>query len=315
MFKELSIDIVHTHLTESTLAGILAARRSDWIKCCVTLHNTILHQQRGRFSPREWLMRAAIDRVFSQADCVIAVSETVRQSALQRTGIPEKRILTIPNAVEPGRFQFGGDKIALRSALHLPADRLIVVTVGRLTRQKGYPHLLQALALVPPDKRPLTLIAGDGPDRDQLEAMIKVNLLTKDVLLLGNRRDVPNLLAASDLFVLSSLWEGLPLVLLEAAASGLPAVVTDVGGNAEVVKDGESGLLVLPGDEKGLATAISSLLADPAKRSRMGGEARRQYDRHYNLSSFISAHERCYESLVNQAAMRPEEESRYAPIC
>jgi glycosyltransferase involved in cell wall biosynthesis len=302
---ELSIDIVHTHLTESTLAGILAARHTRGLPVCATLHNILLHHQRGRLSPREWLMRTAINQVFSKADCLIAVSEEVSQAVRLHTKIPEERVLTIPNGIDSKRFHVTECKDALRKTLDLPTDRQIVVTVGRLTRQKGYPHLIAALGLMAPAERPLTLIIGDGSDRDQLDLLIRTNGLSNDVRLLGNRLEVPDFLGAADLFVLPSLWEGLPLALLEAAASGLPVVVTAVGGNTEVVKNGESGLLVQPGDEKGMAEAIASLLADPVTRGRMGKEARKRFDRRYGLASFIEAHERCYRRLLD----RPPDEA------
>jgi len=302
VFAELSIDIVHTHLTESTLTGILAARNARDLRVCVTLHNVILHRQRGPRSLREWMMRVAINHVFSKADRLIAVSEEVTQALQLRTTIPQRKVLTIPNGIDSRRFRFGEDKNVLRRALGLPLDRKIIVMVGRLTRQKGYSHLINSMAMIEPAERPLALVLGDGADRDQLELLVRTKGLARDVRLLGNRSDVPDFLGAADLFVLSSLWEGLPLALLEAAASGLPVVVTAVGGNAEVIKHGESGLLVEPGDEKGMAQAISHLLADPAKRRQMGHEARKQFDRRYSLASFVEAHEHCYDSLLGRHA-------------
>jgi len=306
MLKELSIDIVHAHLTQSTLMGILAARRVATPRVCATVHNIVIHNQRGRLSPREWLMRNAINRVFSRADRIIAVSEEVAQAVKLGTRIPRERIVTIPNGIDAERYRFNGDRRILRRELDLPTDRLMALTVGRLTRQKGYPHLLTALSLIPFEKRPLTLIAGDGPDRPALEEKAKTLKIADDVRFLGNRHDIPDLLGAADVFVLSSLWEGLPLALLEAMASGLPAVVTAVGGNTEAVMDGESGVLVPPADEKALAKALSSLLGDALKLEQMGRAAREQFDYRFSLQSFVEAHERLYEEMLSGRPRHPE---------
>ncbi len=303
--KELSIDMVHAHLNQSTLLAILAARRAGVPRVCATIHNVVFHTK-GRFNPKGWLMDAAINRVFSRADRIIGVCEEVTQKVRSRNIIPWERIVTIPNGIEPDEFRFEGDRNVLRQRLGLPIDRPVVVTVGRLTRQKGYPYLLAALALIPAEKRPLTLLVGDGPDRSELESGTRAMGLAHDVRFPGNRRDVPALLAAADLFVLSSLWEGMPLTLLEAMASGLPSVVTAVGGNPGVVENGESGLLVPAADERALAEAICSLLHDPRRREQMGQAARKQFERRFSLRSFVEAHERLYEEMFNEDPKRPQ---------
>lgn len=299
IMKELSIDIIHAHLTENTLLGIVAARRVGVPRVCATVHSTIIALQRGRWSPRGWLLRTAIDKMFSQADRIIAVSEEVAQVMRLYTSVPWERILTIPNGVEPNRFRLREDRCTLRRMLQLPTDRLVAVTVGRLTRGKGYRYLEDALALIPAEHRPLMLIVGDGPDRNELESRAKAMGLEQEIRFLGNRRDVPALLAAVDLFVLSSLWEGLPLALLEAMAAGLPAVVTSVGGNAEVVEDGVSGMLVPARDAQALAKALSTLLNGHSRREEMGRAARERFDRYFSVQRFVEAHEYLYEEMLS----------------
>jgi glycosyltransferase involved in cell wall biosynthesis len=296
--QELSIDIVHTHLTHGTLLGIFATRRRGGPQLCATVHNVVLHKQRHRWSPREWLLRAGIRTAFPRADRLIAVSEEVAHALQVYTGIPRERITTILNGVDPERFRFQQDQRELRRRLDVPTDRPLVVSVGRLTRQKGYPHLLAALALIPPPERPLTLIAGDGPDRHDLELQAKALQLVPDVRFLGNRHDVPALLAAADVFVMASLWEGIPLALLEAMASGLPSVVTAVGGNLEVIEDGGSGFIVPAADELALAEALRRLLREPEQRQRLGQAARERFRRHFSLQRFVEAHERLYEAML-----------------
>jgi glycosyltransferase involved in cell wall biosynthesis len=295
--QELAIDIVHAHLTQSTLLGILATRRVGSPRLCATVHNVILHNQRGCWSPRQWLMRAGIRAVFSRADRIIAVSEQVADATLLHIRLPRERVITIPNGIDSERFRMQGNRDELRQQLDVPIDKPVVVSIGRLTQQKGYPYLLAALALISPEERPLTLIAGDGPDRHELEVQAQA-LGLSHTHFLGNRQDIPALLAAADIFVLPSLWEGLPLVLLEAMSSGLPAVVTAVGGNQEVVEHGKSGLLVPAADVQALAAAIRRLLSNPWQREQMGQAARERFERRFSLQRFVHAHESLYEEIL-----------------
>jgi glycosyltransferase involved in cell wall biosynthesis len=295
---ELSIDIIHTHLTESTLLGILAARRASIPRVCATVHSVTIASQRGRFSLRARLLHTAIGKMFSQVDRIIAVSDGVAQAIRLHTSLPPELILTIPNGVEPDRFCLQEDRRTLRDRLGLPMDRALVVTVGRLSREKGYSLLQDALALLPSHQRPLTLIIGDGQDRNELESRTTAMGLDQDIRFLGHRRDVAALLSAADIFVLTSLWEGLPLGLLEAMAAGLPAIVTAVGGNSEAVENGVSGMLVQAGDARALAKALSSLLNDPLGREQMGRAARDRFRCHFSLQKFIEAHERLYEEML-----------------
>jgi glycosyltransferase involved in cell wall biosynthesis len=310
--KGLSIDIIHAHLTENALLAVLAARRIGVPRVCATVHNVIFSPTKGKYNPLGWLRRTAIERLFSQTDRIIAVSDEVAHAVRRSARVPKDHIVTIPNGVEPNEFRYDGNRWSLRRALGFPSERLIAITVGRLSRQKGYAHLLEALALMPVASRPLMLIVGDGPDRPELELRVSALGLEQDIQFLGHRRDVPALLAAADVFVLSSLWEGLPLALLEAMAAGLPAVVTAVGGNPEVVEDGTSGLLVPPGDEQAFSTALSHLLEDSSRRERMGRAASQRFDQCFSLRRFVEAHEILYEEMLAEppiSAITPEAES------
>jgi L-malate glycosyltransferase len=307
--KDLSIDIIHAHLTENTLLAILAARRAGVPRVCATVHNVIFSPIKGKYNFLGWLRRTAIERLFSRTDRIIAVSDQVAHAVRQSTRVPKEQIVTIPNGVEPNEFRYDGNRWSLRRALGFSTERLIAITVGRLNRQKGYPHLLEALASMPVLNRPLMLIVGDGPDRPELELRVSAMGLGRDVQFLGHRRDVPALLAAADVFVLSSLWEGLPLALLEAMAAGLPSVVTAVGGNPDVVEDGTSGLLVPAGDGKAFSNALSRLLENSSQRERMGRAARERFDRCFSLRRFVEAHEALYEEMLAEPlvpAITPE---------
>jgi glycosyltransferase involved in cell wall biosynthesis len=297
------IDIIHAHLTENTLLAVLAGRRLENLRVCATVHSVVFSPRRGPFSFRSWLKRTAIERVFSRTDRIIAVSDEVARAVQATSRVPPEHITTIPNGVEPNPYRAEKDRMALRRSLDLPLNRPVVASVGRLIHLKGYQHLEAALALIPSERRPLTLFIGDGPDRSELESRAAVLGLSDDVRFLGYRRDVAAVLAASDLFVLPSLWEGLPLSLLEAMSAGLPVVVTSVGGNAEVVEEGKSGLLIPPRDEPALANAITSLLENPFRRLAIGKAARDRFDRCFSLNSFIRSHEYLYEELLAKPSL------------
>jgi glycosyltransferase involved in cell wall biosynthesis len=140
---------------------------------------------------------------------------------------------------------------------------------------------------------------GDGPDREEIRAAVAAAELEDRIELLGERHDVPALLATADIFVLSSRSEGLPIALLEALAQGLAVVASDVGGVAEAVVDGESGLLVPAGDPTALAGALQLLLTDPDLCRRLGANARVRCETSFALDSWRDAHVRLYEDLLN----------------
>jgi glycosyltransferase involved in cell wall biosynthesis len=301
VIRELEIDIVHTHLTNSTLIATLATSGKSRIPLCATVHSIIFDNQRSRLSPRTWVMRAGLKATFWRANRIIAVSEKVAQAVQSYTDVASDRLVTITNGVDADRFDCRESRKELRRKLNLPTDRPVVVSVGRLTRPKGYPHLLAALSLIPPGERPLALIVGDGPDLKDLRCLAAALKLDEDVQFLGTRSDIPALLSAADVFVLASLWEGLPLALLEAMAAGLPSVVTAVGENPAVIQDGRCGFLVPPGDEAALAYALNHLLRDPLQRKLIGNAARQRFEDHFTEKRCIEAHEVLYCDLMAES--------------
>ena len=222
----------------------------------------------------------------------VAVSRFVAARLRDRFHVRPERIVVIPNAAT----------VAPRAARPVPRTELarsatapIVLTIARLDAQKGIAHLLDAAAAVPDAS---FAIAGDGPDRAALEARAGALGIGDRVRFLGHRRDVPALLAAADLFVLPSLYEGLPLAALEAMAAGVPVVATAIGGTDEVVRDGETGTLVPPADPNALAAAITRTLADRDGAMRLAAAARSLVAREFSVESMVDAVSRLYDSLL-----------------
>jgi glycosyltransferase involved in cell wall biosynthesis len=216
--------------------------------------------------------RAAVRCTMRWVDRVVVNSAHVRGYAIAHEGAPPNRTLYIPNGVRWSAYQTPIRHVALREKFGLGVERKLIGSVGRLTYQKGFDVLLDALALLPADDVDLLLI-GDGEDRGRLLRQAgKLNLADR-VHLVGYRNDVPELLGALDLYVHPARFEGMSNALMEAMAAGCPIVATSVDGNRELIVDGESGWLVPPDDALSLAKAISAALADPAERRRRGGAA------------------------------------------
>jgi len=203
----------------------------------------------------------------------------------------------VHNGISLAPFERGA-RGRLREGLAQGSDRPIVLTLARLAPQKGVEYLVEAAARVPDV---LFVVAGDGPDREALERKAESCGVKERVLFLGHRQDVPELLESCDLFVLPSLYEGLPVSVLEAMASGRPVIATRIGGTDEAVEDDVNGLLVPPADPIALASAIRRLLADRSLAQRLSARARDRVRREFS-SETVAAHTAAiYEELVERA--------------
>jgi glycosyltransferase involved in cell wall biosynthesis len=224
----------------------------------------------------------------------VAVSRFVAGRLHDRFDVPEKRIVVIPNAVEsPVRVE---PDPRLRVEVAGNAQARIALTVARLDAQKGIAHLVEAAAMVPDV---IFAIAGDGPDRAALETRTAELGLESRVRFLGHRRDVPALLAIADLFVLPSLYEGLPLSVLEAMAAGVPVVATAIGGTDEVVSSA-TGTLVPPADPRALAEGIRAVLADRDAAALRAAAARDLVLTTHSAEAMVAAMSALYESLLSR---------------
>jgi glycosyltransferase involved in cell wall biosynthesis len=212
-------------------------------------------------------------------DGFIAVAEGVKTELLETIMPIENKITVICNGVDVKRYQRSVDKVAFRRTLGLNEHDRVIAVVGTFKRQKGHTYLIDAAASLIPEFPDLhILFIGDGELREQLQAQVRALELEQHIHFLGSRHDVPDLLAASDYFVLPSLWEGLPMALIEAMASGLPIVATEVSGTRQVMIPGETGLVVLAGDTQQLKQAIHCLLVNPMRAQAMGAAARRHVE-------------------------------------
>ena len=288
--------IVHTHTSKSGMVGRLAATRVGVPAIVHTPHLMPFHEETGRLTTPAYV---AAERLAARwCDRIVTVSEFQRQWALrERIGSPEK-VIAIPNGVPDQRATPTRSPEEVRAELGLGGS-FVVLATGRLARQKGIEFLVSAAAQLP-DEMPSTkiLIAGDGPLAAQLARLVSDLGLDETVLLLGHRSDVGDLLAAADLVVLPSLWEGLSISLLEAMAAGKPVVTTTLGSNLEVTNEGETALLVPPKDSAGLAQAIHALANDAPRRELLGRRGLERQREWYTMRRMIDAYLEEYDRLL-----------------
>ncbi len=286
-------DIVHCHLLESCWYGL----PTGWF---LRVPVRIVHLQNCHW---QLSFRARLfDRFsFSFATAAFGCSNAVLRFYQKYMWYPKSKCYLIYNGVNTKRFENLPSKEDARRSLGLPQECLIVTTVARLVPQKGHRSLLEAAKnIVSKYKSVRFVLVGDGGLRTQLEYLSNILGISDYVVFLGKRTDVPQILAASDVFVLPSLWEGLPLVLVEAGLARLPVVATRVDGIMEVVEDGRNGLLVPPGDAHTLAEAIWTLLKNPALRQQMGEEGRAIALQRFTMERIASQVADLYRKLLNQ---------------
>ena len=246
--------------------------------------------------------------LFSEVDRVIAVSKDATSSTLARHRTLNKKLITIPNGIDTKPFSRRCSKALIREKLKLPAQKQIIGAIGRLTTQKGYCHLLQSFAQV---KRTVAeaylLVIGEGELLDSLQQLTRELQLDGSVQFLGVRTDILDLLLAMDVFVMSSLWEGLPIALLEAMATGVPCVATAVGGIPEVIDHGKDGLLIPAGDSGALAKAVVTLLQDSSFAQLLARNALSKVQSRYSVQRMVKDHEKLYKQLhFSRSSSRPE---------
>lgn len=296
------IDIAHSHQFRATaiLAPLAKLCGVPWVV------ETTHVREAWR---RSWLKRSfLIDRVaYTMVDQFIAVSKANSDYLVGQKHCNPAKVEVIHNGRDLSHFRPGVDGYApLRQRYGVESSSLLIVHIGRLEPQKGHMVLLEAMPSVLqryPDVK--LLMVGDGALRAVIEAEIRRLNLEETVLLAGFQTDVVPFLGAADLVVLPSLWEGLPLIAIEAGAMGKAMVATNVDGTPEVIIDGETGILVPPGNSQRLAEAIVTLLGDNTKRREMGAKALQITKEHFSLERQVAETAELYIRLMGMRRAAP----------
>lgn len=302
VIRETGPDIVHSR-NAGTMEAVLAAR---YVGRCAVAHSE--HGLEGSASRLESLPRRGFRRlVYSLADAVVSVSYQLRDLHARATGFPTDRISVIHNGVDTSHFQPSAKlRAAARDRFRVAPGVLCLGAVGRLEPVKDLGTLLRALTALPDDApRWRLLVAGDGREAPQLREQVESRPeLRGRVEFLGEVDDIPMLLNALDLYVLPSISEGISNSLIEAMSAGLPVIASAVGGNPEVVVDGESGVLFPAGDVSALAGAVAGLFRDSRRRDVLGGQARRRVIDQFSLDAMVGRYEQLYSDLAARAKSR-----------
>jgi glycosyltransferase involved in cell wall biosynthesis len=283
------IEVIHSHKYGSNIWAVVLGRLFG-------VPVVVAHEHSWSYEGRP--LRKLLDRwlIARGASAFLTVSEEDRRRMIEIERIDPAEVTLLPNGIDSLP---AADGARVRRELDIPADAPVLVSVAVLREEKQLHLLVRATAELVGDFPGLQmLVAGEGPQREPLEALIEELGVGHAVRLLGSRGDVPDLLAASDVAVLCSRFEGTPLSVLEYMDAGLPVVATRVGGLPHVIRHGEHGLLTEPNDAHSLAEGIRELLQDPERRRRMGAAGHERRRERYDFARSLRTLEGLYEDLL-----------------
>ena len=297
--KQNKIQIVQTYCYYANIIGAIVAKLAN-----VPI---IITSQRISYR-REPKIKIVIDRLCANLvpDKIVAVSDAVKDFSISKEGFRASKLVTIRNGIDLSNIDSKITSIEeKRKQLGISANHIVLVTVARLHIRKGHVYLLKAMRNLNKKRKDLILLlAGDGNEKENLVTLNKSLGISDTVHFLGWRNDVNEILDCSDIFVLPSLEEGFPNVIIEAMSKSKPIIATDVDGNPEAVVDGYNGIIVPPRDPEGLSKAILSLVDDEYKRIQFGRRSREIVEENFDLEMIIDKYEKLYESLVKHKLKR-----------
>lgn len=291
-------DVLVCHGYKADILGWLAAR---WLGL------KVISVSRG-WTAHTWKVRLneTLDRrMLRLMDRVVCVSEG-QAAKVRGAGVPGERVRVIHNSIDTSRFDTIGNSRAVLEGLFPRAPELIVIAVGRLSPEKGFDQLIEAARLVTLHFRAAGfLLVGDGPERERLTRLVRDAGLEGRFILTGFRSDVDVLIAGAHILAQSSHTEGLPNVVLEACAAGVPVVATDVGGTREVIRDGFNGLLAPPGKPGTLAALLLDLLGSPERRTTLGARGQEVVRGEFSFARQSAQYVALFDEIAAGGRTRP----------
>jgi glycosyltransferase involved in cell wall biosynthesis len=299
------VDILHCHDELSWFYGALAARLAGVPHVLMTMHGRRPDVSRRHRAEQRLLARLSA--------CVISVSGYLDRQICTELAVPASKRTIIHNGIAcPDQAPTASSREEARRRLGVPAQAVVVGSVGQLAPVKNFGLLLEAVAQarqVLPTLR--AVLIGDGPLREALTAQAVALGLGGAVTFAGTRHDVDALLPALDVYACTSHYEGISLSILEAMAAERPVIATAVGGNPEIIADGDTGLLVPPADSRALAEGVLKLAADPTRRARMGEASRRRVQAAFGLEQMLGAYDRVYQGLQTEQPARNDRKRQH----
>ncbi|HEX8948357.1 MAG TPA: glycosyltransferase family 4 protein [Dissulfurispiraceae bacterium] len=287
ILKQEKVDVIHTHNTQPFVDGTLGAVMSG-VRTIVHTDHARNFPDKRRYMLAEWL-------VSHRAYKVVGVSEPVSQNLIKYEKISPRKVITIPNGVDASRYDIAVDRAHKKKELKITREGPVIGLGARLIKQKGISYLLKAMPELIVRFPDITLlIAGEGDYGETLKKEAEELGVGRHTLFAGSRTDMPELLKVLDLYVLPTLGEGLPMVLLEAMAAGCPIIATDVGGNYMAVRHGENGSLVEPANAPLLAAEIIRVLEDKGLRARYARKGKELFMKHFSAQIMTRRYEKLY---------------------
>jgi Glycosyltransferase len=287
-----NIDILHCHQYTPYVYGLFAS---------VFTSTKIIFTEHGRFYPdKKKIKRILMNPILSLlTDCVTAISSATGNALVEYENFSRKKIRIVYNGIDDTMYTTPADT-RLRQSLGIKPDDSILGTVARLDPIKNHKMMIKSLKIVHQSyPNTFLVIVGDGQEREGLESFASEMGLSSRIIFTGFKEDIHNYLKIIDVFLLTSFSEGTAMTLLEAMASSLPCIATDVGGNPEIVKDGETGFVVPNDDEKILAEKICGLLRDRDLIANMGKAGRRRFKEYFTVDKMVAAYEEIYEEITD----------------
>jgi glycosyltransferase involved in cell wall biosynthesis len=292
------IDLLHTHLFDPSVVGLAAGVLAGTRVRIVTRHYSDYHTR----IHKRWHVK--LDQFCTwAAHAVIAVSQHTARHLTDIEDAPPEKVRAIPNGIDLDRVRISSSEAPARLRHEYAADgRALLICAGRLHPEKGYEQLFAAMPEVARrcHRRVRLLIAGTGALEPEYKARVEAAGCADVITFLGFRRDLPDLIAAADLFVLPSMAEAFGLALAEALYLGTPVVSTTVGGIPEIVTDGVDGILIPPGDVDALTQAVCGLLDDSARRLAMRNRGRDSMARRFRFDDMLRAYEAVYQDALSR---------------
>ena len=289
--KSKKINVVHTHSSKAGILGRLAARVAGVKRIVHTVHGWSFNDFQPYLSRHFYIL---LERLCARlSDKIVVVSEYDKEKGLSEHIGGRNQYLVVPYGIDHSEFK--AESYSLRKEFGIPSSVLLVGMIACFKSQKAPQDFIEAARLITSKSGNVKFIMiGDGQMRGHVQELISRYQLQDKVILAGWRRDIPQVLCALDIFVLTSLYEGMPIVVLEAMAAAKPVVATNTGGIAEVIKDGEDGFLVTPKAPQEMADRIFTLLTDENLRKRLGENASLSVSENFSVPSMVLAHQQLY---------------------
>jgi len=291
LLKNCKFDIIHTHAYSAGTIGRMSAFLAS-IPVIISHNHSVYDYYNRYYHFVERLLSLITDRI-------ICISDIVNRFANETQRINAKRLITIHNGIDSEHPVSEKRTSGLRKELDIPVDHSVICTIAHMEEHKGIKYLLESASLLLQSRNNISfLLVGEGALKEELKILCADLKIEKNVIFAGERSDIPEILSLTDIFVLPSIREGLPLTILEAMACSKPVIATNVGGVPEVVKDRVSGILVPPKDPEALHSAMNELLGNREKLMKMGYNGKRVCNESFDSKTMIGKIEDLYDSLM-----------------